>query len=68
MSGGGFDDDDLPSEDKVLEFKDYDCPECNANNPLDGMPAVNSEIACHYCGQEYKVSAINKKGLVLKAF
>ncbi|MBJ6763295.1 hypothetical protein JGU66_21205 [Myxococcaceae bacterium JPH2] len=41
--------------------KDYDCPSCNANNPLD-EPLVNGdEVRCNYCGCEFKAT-VNAEG------
>jgi transcription elongation factor Elf1 len=35
--------------------KDFDCPECNANNPYDEGFGPGDEVRCFYCGMEYKV-------------
>jgi transcription elongation factor Elf1 len=35
--------------------KDFDCPDCNANNPADDGFAPGDEVRCNYCGMEYKV-------------
>ncbi len=32
---------------------EFDCPECNANNPIDFF--VGEDIRCLYCGIEFKV-------------
>ncbi|MGI5862738.1 MAG: hypothetical protein ACOX6T_11870 [Myxococcales bacterium] len=47
------DDDDHKGDTK--RRKDFDCPECNANNPYDDGFAPGDEIRCFYCGMEFKV-------------
>ncbi len=37
--------------------KDFDCPECNANNPLEDALADGQELLCNYCGCEFLVKA-----------
>jgi DNA-directed RNA polymerase subunit RPC12/RpoP len=37
--------------------KDFDCPECNANNPLEEALADGQELLCNYCGCEFLVKA-----------
>lgn len=34
---------------------EFDCPECDANNPWDEGFKEGSEVSCHYCGQEFRV-------------
>lgn len=34
---------------------EFDCPECDANNPWDDGFKTGSEVICHYCGQEFRV-------------
>lgn len=48
-----FDDDDS-KEKKKGGKKDFDCPDCNANNPLDEPLVDGDEVRCNYCGTEYK--------------
>jgi len=42
-------------------FKDFDCPDCNANNPYDDSFGDGDEIRCYYCGTEFKVQ-VNEEG------
>ncbi|MFP2957745.1 hypothetical protein ACLEPN_07915 [Myxococcus sp. 1LA] len=69
MSGGGgsydFDDDAEKEAGRGggKAQKDFDCPSCNANNPLDEPPAQGDEVRCNYCGSEFKVS-VNSEGRV----
>ncbi len=42
-------------------FKDFDCPDCNANNPHDDGFGNGDEIRCYYCGQEFR-AAVNEDG------
>ncbi|WIG96309.1 MULTISPECIES: hypothetical protein [Myxococcus] len=68
MSGGGgsfdFDDDEKEfARGGGKAHKDFDCPSCNANNPVDEPLAHGDEVRCHYCGSEFKVS-VNSEGRV----
>ena len=49
------DDDDKDSGSKGR--KDFDCPECNANNPLEEALAEGQEVLCNYCGCEFLVKS-----------
>jgi transcription elongation factor Elf1 len=51
------DDDELKDEEKANrnKRKDFDCPTCNANNPVDEPYADGTELMCNYCGAEFKV-------------
>jgi hypothetical protein len=42
-------------------FKDFDCPDCNANNPWDETFGNGDEIRCFYCGQEFG-AVVNEEG------
>ncbi len=42
-------------------FKEFDCPDCSANNPHDDTFGDGDELTCNYCGQEYKAS-VNDDG------
>jgi len=48
-------------------FQDFDCPDCNANNPYDDGIGDADEIRCYYCGQEYRVTVTDAGRLRLKA-
>jgi hypothetical protein len=48
-------------------FGDFDCPECNANNPYDDKFGHGDEIRCYYCGQEFKVEVSDSGRLRLRA-
>ncbi len=39
---------------RARRFGDFDCPDCNANNPYDDGFGPNDEIRCFYCGQEFR--------------
>lgn len=36
-------------------FREFDCPSCNANNPVDESFGDGAELLCNYCGSEYRV-------------
>lgn len=46
-------------------FSDFDCPDCNANNPHDGF-GDGDEIRCYYCGMEYRVEVTEEGRLKLR--
>ena len=56
-------DDDLQPDDlgRARRFQDFDCPDCNANNPYDDSFGDGDEIRCYYCGQEFRVE-VNDSG------
>lgn len=41
-------------------FKEFECPDCAAENPYDDGFSIGHEILCYYCGLHYKV--IEKDG------
>lgn len=45
---------------------EFDCPECDANNPWDEGFGDNSEVRCHYCGQDYRVTVAENGKLKFK--
>jgi transcription elongation factor Elf1 len=47
-------------------FTDFDCPDCNANNPHDDGFGNGDEVRCYYCGQEFKVVVTDEGRLRLK--
>ena len=55
------DEDDLKEELPQLRATDFDCPTCNANNPMDTALRDRDEISCHYCGAAFQVR-INTEG------
>jgi len=66
----GFDDDDDKdagaAEGRRRRFQDFDCPDCNANNPWDDGFADGDEIRCYYCGQEFRVQVSDEGRLRLR--
>jgi len=64
-----YDDDEKPSGDDLgrdRRFKDFDCPDCNANNPYDDSFGDGDEVRCYYCGQEFKAQVTDAGRLRLK--
>ncbi len=45
---------------------EFDCPQCNANNPYGDGFGVGDEIRCYYCGCEFKVVDIQGRKLKLR--
>lgn len=52
--------------DATRRFKDFDCPECNANNPYDDGFGDGDEIRCYYCGLEFAVHVTDAGRLKLR--
>ena len=48
-------------QDRTRRFGDFDCPDCNANNPYDDRFGDGDEIRCYYCGQEFRAE-VNDSG------
>ena len=53
-----MDHDDDDDKDEQFELggvlTEWDCPDCNANNPCDEkVGAKGVELRCNYCGNEY---------------
>jgi transcription elongation factor Elf1 len=65
----GHDDDEAEAhqEARTRRFGDFDCPDCNANNPHDDSFGDGEEVRCYYCGQEYRVQVSDEGRLRLKA-
>lgn len=64
----GFDDDD-DAENAATgpnrEFKEFDCPDCNANNPHEGF-RNGAELLCNYCGTEFEARVDSEGRLKLR--
>ncbi|MCC6809018.1 MAG: hypothetical protein IT381_16440 [Deltaproteobacteria bacterium] len=44
-------DDDEPSgATERKRFREYECPECSAHNPMDDGLYAGDEVHCFYCG------------------
>lgn len=58
MSHRFEDDEDLEREAEASgrgrRFSDFDCPDCNANNPRDERFGNGDEILCFYCGSAWR--------------
>jgi hypothetical protein len=70
-----IDDEDVAKEEKGEDlgnagskrrFKEFDCPECSANNPVDDTFGDGDEVTCNYCGQELKARVNDDGKLKLK--
>ncbi len=66
----GYDDDDRDAGaegGRSRRFKDFDCPDCAANNPYDDGFGDGEEVRCYYCGQEFQVKVTDEGRLKLRA-
>jgi transcription elongation factor Elf1 len=52
------DEDDQPARAKK-KHTEFECPECNAHNPVDDGYGEGSDVQCFYCGIEFKVTISN---------
>lgn len=48
------------------KFKEFDCPDCNANNPSDPPFGNGDELLCNYCGSAWEVRVSDEGRLKLK--
>jgi hypothetical protein len=48
-------DDGEGSPGRRRRFREFDCPECNANNPYDDGFGDGDVVLCNYCGEELAV-------------
>ena len=51
----GDDDDQKKNPQGSKIFKEFDCPDCNANNPVDPPFGPGDEVMCNYCGSSFAV-------------
>jgi hypothetical protein len=64
-----FDDDDSggSTDGKTRRFTEFDCPDCNANNPYGDGFGDGDEVLCNYCGEEYRALVSAEGRLRLRA-
>lgn len=63
------DDDDQASDEKSgrkRRFREFECPECSAYNPLDDGFGDGDEVLCNYCGQELRAQVSDEGKLKLR--
>lgn len=64
-----FDEEDEASPEstgKRRRFREFECPECAAYNPLDDGFGDGDEVLCNYCGQELRVQVSEEGRLKLR--
>lgn len=67
MAHSIHDDDDVSfNGGSKRRFSDFDCPDCNANNPHGDGLGNGDEVRCYYCGQEFRVMVDEEGKLRLK--
>lgn len=47
--------DDDEEQEKQKRFDEFECPDCDANNPWDEGFGNGDEVRCFYCGMAYEV-------------
>lgn len=60
-------DEDTGSRSESSTFKEFDCPDCNANNPCDPPFEPGDEVICHYCGTGFLAKVTESGRLKLLA-
>jgi transcription elongation factor Elf1 len=65
---GSYDDDDdkKAADPRKKKFFEFDCPNCNANNPWPDGFVAKEEINCHYCGTSFEARIADDGKLKLK--
>jgi hypothetical protein len=58
---------DGSAEGRKRRFREFDCPECSANNPYDDGFGHGDEIICNYCGEQFLVRVSDEGRLRLRA-
>ncbi len=56
-----MDDDDDDHKKKRKLHDEFDCPECNAHNPVPDGYEDGTEVQCFYCGQDFRAIASSGK-------
>ena len=54
-----FDEDDDAGAQQKKVFDEFECPDCDANNPHDGF-RFDEEVLCYYCGNSFL--AVDRNG------
>jgi DNA-directed RNA polymerase subunit RPC12/RpoP len=55
-----------PVSDASGSFGEFDCPECNANNPVPDRFKGGDEVNCNYCGTTFMVKVRDNGRLKLR--
>ncbi|MCI0572828.1 MAG: transcription elongation factor 1 family protein [Myxococcaceae bacterium] len=45
---------------------EFDCPSCNAHNPVDDPLTEGAEVLCNYCGSQFQVRISSEGRLKLR--
>jgi transcription elongation factor Elf1 len=63
----GDDDDEGASRSKGRRgITEFDCPSCNAHNPVGEPLVAGEEVLCNYCGTSFEVRASAEGKLKLR--
>lgn len=57
---------DGSAQGRKRRFREFDCPECSANNPYDDGFGHGDEVICNYCGEQFKANVNDDGRLRLK--
>jgi transcription elongation factor Elf1 len=62
VSDDEFDDAFRPAVSKTqVRFREWNCPICDANNPVDDGFRHSDELMCSYCGLQFRVQTTTEK-------
>jgi transcription elongation factor Elf1 len=66
-AGDYDDDDDAPTlKPGAEQFFEFDCPECEANNPWPDGFKNKEDVQCHYCGMSFEARVSDEGKLTLR--
>lgn len=54
-------------ESRGRRFNEFDCPDCDANNPYDDGFGDGDEVRCFYCGEAFVAKVGDSGRLNLKS-
>lgn len=63
----GDDDDAKGGKQGAHPFKEFDCPDCSANNPTDPPFGDGDEVLCNYCGSSFDVRVTDEGKIKFKS-
>ena len=66
MAHDAYDEEEDRPSSKNEGKKEFDCPSCNANNPLEDVIVDGAELLCNYCGSEYRAKVSDEGRIKLK--
>ena len=67
MKPHGWQDEEVTESRKIpSKLTEFDCPNCNANNPWPDGFVNREEVCCHYCGTSFEARFTDEGKVKLK--